>query len=113
MRLIGKPKLEKLKWKKKGDQRLSKAIIKLISDLEENGFKDLNDIKSIRPDADKVHNDGFYFFDISTHRTLILIECEESEAEIIWAGSHEEYERVFKNNKMVIEAWLRNKEYIE
>lgn len=113
MRLIGKPKLQKLKKKKKGDKKLSKAINKLISDLEEFRSDDIDELRKIRPDADKVQSDGVFFFDISLHRTLIIIEIEDGDAEIIWSGSHDEYERVFKNDKKVIETWLRNKEYIE
>jgi hypothetical protein len=68
----------------------------------------------VRNDADCVHNDGFYFFDIHIHRTLILIELnEDGEATIVWAGSHQEYEEIFKNNKLVVEKWLRKKGYIE
>lgn len=65
-------------------------------------------------DADRVHTDGFYFFDINIHRTLILIEFDDDgEATIIWAGTHQEYESTFKNNKPTIEKWLRNKGYIK
>lgn len=113
MRLIGKPRLEKLKKKKKGDKKLSKAIEKLISDIENFNGTDIEEFRIIRPDADKVHNDGVYFFDIEVHRALIMIEIEDGEAEIIWTGSHDEYERTFKNDKKVIETWLRNKEHIE
>jgi len=68
----------------------------------------------ISNDADCIHNDGFYFFNISIHRSLILIELdEEGEATILWVGSHDEYERTFKNNKSTIEKWLRKNEYIE
>jgi hypothetical protein len=66
-----------------------------------------------RPDADQVHNDGFYFFNINIHRTLILIEFDMSgEATIIWGGTHKEYDDVFKNNKRTIHRWLSNKGYI-
>ena len=58
--------------------------------------------------------DGFYFFNIIQHRTLILIEFdEEGDASIIWAGTHQEYEHTFKNNKNTIEKWLRNNNYID
>jgi hypothetical protein len=61
-----------------------------------------------------VHVDGFYFFDIHIHRTLILVEIdEEGEATIVWAGTHQEYETTFKNNKSTIEKWLRKNGYIE
>lgn len=73
-----------------------------------------NCISEIRTDADCVHNDGFYFFDINIHRILILIEFDDDgEATILWAGSHQEYELTFKNNKSTIEKWLRKNGYID
>lgn len=65
-----------------------------------------------RPDADCVHSKGFYFFDISIHRTMILIEFEAGVASIVWCGSHDEYELTFKNNKSTIQKWLRSREWI-
>lgn len=51
---------------------------------------------------------------MQTKCTLILIELDdEGEATVVWADSHDEYERTFKNNKATIEKWLRNKGYIE
>jgi hypothetical protein len=42
-----------------------------------------------------------------------LIELDdEGEATIVWAGTHQEYEATFKNNKITIEKWLRQKGYI-
>jgi hypothetical protein len=38
---------------------------------------------------------------------------EEGEATIVWAGTHQEYETTFKNNKVTIEKWLRKKGYID
>lgn len=88
------------------------AIDQLIVDLEQIGPAE-NDLMDVRPDADKVHSDGFYFFNIHIHRTLILIELDdEGEATVVWADSHDEYERTFKNNRATIERWLRNKGYI-
>lgn len=65
-----------------------------------------------RPDADCVHNDGFYFFNISIHRTMILIEFNDSEASVAWVGSHQEYDRTFKNNKRTIRNWLKSNDWI-
>lgn len=113
MRITGKKLLSKIQAKNKGNKRLCDEIDKLLTDLERFNPK-IDNIKNIRSDADKVHNDGFYFFDISIHRTLILIEFdEEGEATIVWAGSHQEYETTFKNNKPTIEKWLRKKGYID
>jgi hypothetical protein len=112
MRIIGKKTLLKLKKKNIGNQPLCAEIDTLISDLERFNPQEesLNDIRS---DADCVHNDGFYFFDIHVHRTLLLIELDdEGEATIVWAGTHQEYETTFKNNKLTIEKWLRKKGHI-
>jgi hypothetical protein len=113
MRVVGKKTLFKLKRKNIGNRGLCDAIDKLICDLESFDPKK-NALKDVRDDADSVHQDGFYFFDIHIHRTMILIEIEDAgEATVIWAGSHQEYERTFKNNKSTIVKWLRANEYIE
>ncbi len=65
-----------------------------------------------RPDADRVHADGFYFFDLSDHRTMILIVFAEGEATIVWCGDHDKYTTTFKNNKNTIKKWLREKNWI-
>ena len=113
MRIIGKKIILKVKKKNIGNRRLCDEIDKLITDLEDfnPGEKSINDV---RDDADCVHSDGFYFFDINIHRVLILIEFDDDgEATIVWAGTHQEYETTFKNNKSTIEKWLRRNNYIE
>lgn len=113
MRLIAKNKLEKLKRKNKGNILLSRAIEKLIEDIEQNDWKTQKEIKECRKDADCVHNDGFYFFNVAIHRTMILFEFTEySEATVVWAGNHSEYESVFKNNKNTIRSWLSTNGWI-
>ncbi|AFM04860.1 hypothetical protein Fleli_2495 [Bernardetia litoralis DSM 6794] len=113
MEIIGKKVLEKLKRKNKGNTELQNAVDNLIRDLENNAFQTQEELKKIRPDADAVHSDGFYFFNLSIHRTLILIEFEEDgEATIIWAGSHDKYEETFQNNKNTIRKWLKDREWI-
>ena len=42
----------------------SNLIDKLIKDIESNDWKTKEEVKQSRPDADQVHADGFYFFDI-------------------------------------------------
>lgn len=87
--------------------------MKLTEDLE-NFKPEKQNLKEIRDDADCVHSDGFYFFDINIHRTLVMVELdEEGEATIVWAGTHQEYESTFKNNRKTIEKWLRNNNYID
>ncbi len=113
MRLTGKKKLEKLKRKNIGNTKLVQEIERLIKDIEENNWNDVDELKESRPDADSVHSDGFYFFDINIHRTLILIEIDDGEATVAWVGTHDEYETTFKNNKDTIAKWLRTNDYIE
>ena len=112
MELLRKNKLTKLKRKNQGNSKLIRAIDKLISDIESANWTKKTDIKSARPDADCVHSDGFYFFDINIHRTMILVVFEDNEATVIWTGSHDEYEKIFKGNKTTIEKWLRNQQLI-
>lgn len=103
MRLTNQRLLIKLKKKNIGNVKLTNAIDELIDDLENNLFKTLAELKAIRNDADKVHADGFCFFDINVHRTMIMIEFDDDEATIVWVGTHDEYENTFKNNKSTIE----------
>jgi hypothetical protein len=112
MRVLGKKIILKLKKKNIGNQKLCEEIDKLIADLDKFNPKS-EPLKEIRVDADCVHSDGFYFFNINIHRTLVMVEFdEEGEATIVWAGTHQEYEITFKNNKKTIEKWLRNNNYI-
>ena len=113
MRIVGKRTILKIKKKNIGNKNLCNEIDRLITDLE-NFNPNEQSINDIRKDADCVHTDGFYFFDINIHRTLILIELDDDgEATIVWAGTHQEYETIFKNNKLTIEKWLRKRGYIE
>lgn len=72
MRLLGKNKLQKLKAKNLGNKMLCAEIDKLISDFDQNDWKDEFALKEVRKDADCIHNDGFYFFDIAVHRAMIV-----------------------------------------
>ena len=112
MKLLRIQKLNKLKNKNRGNIKLIKAIDKLISEIESAKWKKPTDIKETRTDADCVHSDGFYFFDLNVHRTMILIVFEDNEATVIWTGSHDEYDKTFKGNKTTIEKWLRIKKLI-
>lgn len=112
MRLIGKKILEKAKRKNKGNRPLTKEIDKLIKDIEDNEWISQSELIKTRPDADCVHSEGFYFFNIFVHRTMILIEFDNSEASVVWIGTHKEYESIFKNNKATISKWLNAKGYI-
>ena len=112
MRIVGKKTILKVKRKNIGNKKLCIEIDKLITDLENLDLRTTG-INEIRKDADCVHSDGFYFFNINIHRTLILIEFDDDgEATIVWAETHQEYEAIFKNNKLTIEKWLRKNGYI-
>lgn len=112
MEIIGKHKLIKLKKKNIGNVLLVKAIEKLMNDLELSTWENQDSMLKIRQDADCIY-DGFYFFDIHIHRTLICVEFgEDGEALIVWCGSHDEYEITFKNNKDTIRKWLKSNEWI-
>lgn len=108
LKLLRKDKLLKLKKKNQGNLKLTKAIDKLIEDIESSEWKDKLEVIESRPDADRVHSEGFFFFDINIHRTLTLIGFNEEYAEILWVGNHDEYDSTFKGNKKTIETWLRN-----
>ena len=113
MNLTNRNKLERLKRKNRGNSKLVKAVDKLIRDIELKEWRSPDELKLDRPDADCVHSDGFYFFNINIHRTMILVEFgEDNEAAIVWAGSHQDYELLFKNNKNTIKKWLRDNEWI-
>ena len=112
LELLRKHKLIKLKQKNRGNKKLISAIDKLISDIESAQWTKKTEIKETRSDADCVHSDGFYFFDINIHRTMILIVFEDDEATVVWTGSHDEYDKTFKGNKSMIEKWLRNQKMI-
>lgn len=112
MRLINKKKLEKLKRKNRGNTALGIEIDRLVKDFEKNEWKTQAELKLARPDSDCVHTDGFFFFDIVVHRTMILVEFSEEEASVVWVGNHQEYETVFKNNKHTIKKWLKSNNWI-
>jgi mRNA-degrading endonuclease HigB of HigAB toxin-antitoxin module len=110
MEFISKKPLLKLKTKNKGNKKLCEAIDQLIADVESNNWNSKEEVKASRTDADQVHNDGFYFFNINVHRTLILIELgEDGTADVVWADDHDAYERIFKNDKAVIAKWLKDR----
>lgn len=108
MKLSGRRLLIKLKNRNRGNIKLSKAIDELVETIEIATWRNPPEVKHNRPDADCVHSDGFYFFNIRIHRTLVLLEFDEDDATIVWVGSHDEYDRTFRGNKKTIEKWLRN-----
>ena len=112
MDIINRRILEKYLRKKFGNKKLRGELEELLTTIEGANWKHPEDMKKSRPDADRVHGDGFYFFNISSARTLILIEIEESQATIVWCGTHAEYELTFRNNKNTIRSWLKTRNWI-
>ncbi|TCC94650.1 type II toxin-antitoxin system HigB family toxin [Pedobacter hiemivivus] len=113
MRVTGKKVLLKLKFKNQGNLKLCKAIDELILTIEEKNWKTKEEIRADRSDADQVHTDGFYFFDINVHRALVLIQLnDDGKATIVWAGTHDNYERVFKNTKSMVKKYLSDNSWI-
>lgn len=112
MRLINKKALVKFKRKCEGNTLLVKEIELLLHHFEVNNWKNQTELNDTRTDADCVHSDGFYFFNISVCRMMILIEFGEDEATVIWVGTHKEYERNFKNNKNTVKKWLKSNDLI-
>lgn len=108
MKLLRKDKLLKLKRKNQGNLKLIKAIDKLIEEIESSEWENKLELVELRPDADRVHSEDFFFFDINIHRTLALVVFNEQYAEILWVGNHDEYDSTFKGNKKTIETWLCN-----
>lgn len=113
MKLIGKPKLVKLKKKKKGDAPLVKAVDKFIQDVKDAKWRTPEEMQNSRVDADIAHPDGFYFFNLKQHRTMVLVEFGQGIVKVEWVGSHDDYETSFGNNKKTIEKWLRNQGLID
>jgi mRNA interferase HigB len=113
LRLVNKFVLLKLKRKNQGNSKLSRAIDELIEDLETSDWITPQKLIEKRPDADCIYGGEFYFFNINIHRTMILIEFEvDGKMTVVWAGSHDEYELTFKNNRNVIKKWLKDKNWI-
>ncbi|SDG14958.1 HigB_toxin, RelE-like toxic component of a toxin-antitoxin system [Dyadobacter soli] len=112
MVIYNKTKLIELKRKNLGNKRLTQAVDQLIEDLEDGSITSINELIAIRRDADRVHSQGFYFFDLHIHRTLVLIQFDEKQAKIVWTGTHQEYIKTFKNNTKTIEKWLRTKDLL-
>jgi len=106
--------LAKLIRKQRGNVKLISAINQLIEDIETSNWQTPLELVESRPDADCVYGGEFYFFNINVHRTLIMIEfMENGEAIIVWAGNHDDYELIFKNNRKVIRKWLMENEWIK
>ena len=92
---------------------MGSAIDDLINVIESKQWKSMEEIKADRSDADQVHPDGFYFFDIHIHRTMVMIQLgKDAEATVVWSGTHQEYENTFRNSKAVIRKWLSDKDWI-
>lgn len=114
MNVVNKHILGKLIRKNRGNAKLLRAVEQLIKEIENSNWKNPHELTVSRSDADCVYGGEFYFFNINIHRTLILIEFEENgEATIVWAGGHDDYELIFKNNRNVIKKWLKDNNWIK
>ena len=137
MKLIGKRKLTKLSHKNKGNVKLQKCLKTFEDTVLQNVWTNQQELISNGiVTFNSVHPDGFYIADVNIHRAmvaitfvdlkeLIAIEAGETdleeienltkelgEVDVLWIGTHDEYELTFKNNKAVIEKWLRTQGYI-
>lgn len=93
--------------------KLAKSIDKLILDIEQNEWNSQLELKQTRSDADCIHGKGFYFFNLNVHRTMVLIEFDEDKrSRIVWVGSHQDYNKTFKNNRNTIKKWLKDNDWI-
>lgn len=77
----------------------AKLSTMLINVLENAEIHSQEHFRTLRRDAEKVHNEGFYFVDIIVHRALLLVLIEEKQVRVVWAGNHQEYERILKTTK--------------
>ncbi len=112
MVIHNKTKLVELKRKNHGNKRLLRAVDQFIEDLENGSIMSTDELVEVRRDADRVHSRGFYFFDLHIHRTLVFIQLSANKATVIWAGTHQEYLKTFKNNTNTIEKWLRTRNFL-
>jgi len=131
MKLIGKRKLTKLAKKNKGNVKLQKCIVSFEKEITESVWTTQQELESSTVKFDSVHSDGFYIADINIHRAMVAIafvnlkELEElkgddikeqkktlGEVDVLWVGTHDDYQRVFGDNKDTVEKWLRSQGYI-
>lgn len=113
MDLINRKKLVKLKKKNKSNKKLLVAVDEFMKTIEGAKWKDVKEMKKERRDADHIHDNRFYFFDLYIHRVFCLMEITDNELDVLWVGTHDEYEKIFKNNKNTAKKWLRERQYIE
>lgn len=107
MYVIGKKVV--FKYTKK-DRNLLNEFNKFITAIETAVWKNGQDVKDSFKDADHI-GENIYIFNIKSSRSLLLIYFDDNEIEIVWAGSHNDYERLFKNNKSTILKYLKKKGY--
>jgi mRNA-degrading endonuclease HigB of HigAB toxin-antitoxin module len=107
MYVIGKKVV--FKYTKK-DKNLLNEFNKCITAIEKSVWKNGQDVKNTFNDVDHI-GENIYIFNIKSSRSLLLIYFDENEIEIVWAGSHNNYEKLFKNNKSAILKYLKAKGY--
>lgn len=130
MKLLGKRKLAK---KNNGNVKLQKCIVSFENEITESVWTTQQELELSSVKFDSVHSDGFYIADINIHRAMVAItfvnlkELEElngekedikkqkkvlGEVDVLWVGTHDDYQRVFGDNKDTIKKWLRSQGYI-
>lgn len=117
MILIGKNKLIKFGKKARGNKILNQNIADIIKLIEnknnnckdEKEFKEL--LKSYDPDNVSRGYNAFFLNISKADRSLVVVEYDEIEGEVdvLFVGTHDEYETTFKNNKDVIEKYLKDR----
>jgi mRNA interferase HigB len=110
MEIIGLKHLSKYQKRNKGNKVLNTSIKAFEKEVKNLKIENLSEVPS---QWDKVHNDGFYFIDITgKERLLALVEVEDNELTILWFDDHVRYETIFRNNKNTIEKWLRARGHV-
>ena len=106
MELIDLKILNKHLSKNKGNLRLRRDVDKLKILLRDNNFNSYQELKKVRKDADNVHEEVAFFFNIHSHRILVQIDFEHYKAIILWVRNHNRYDRFFSGGKRAIKKLL-------
>jgi len=94
----------------KKDKNLLEEFNEFIKKIEKANWKKSIEVKSTFNDSDTITK-NVYIFNIKKSRLLCVIYFDYEEIEIVWAGSHDDYVGIFKNNKKTILKFLTLKGY--
>ena len=113
MELFGKSILKRYQKKNRGNKPLETGIKELNRVWQEAKWENYAEAKKQRKDCDRVHMEGFFFFDpTKSHRILVGMFFDVQEINVLWIGDHDEYDSIF-NNKGAIAKWLKKKGHVE